>query len=103
MDCLKPLYSAAVELLVVDDFAVEDDESVLSLAGAALVCSDACGFFPLPFPPVGDASLQYPEAYQPEPFSTKEVLEMRRCDGPPQTGQDSSFSLKSFCHCSNIC
>jgi hypothetical protein len=53
----------------------------------------------LPLPP--DA-LQYPEAYQPPPFNTKEVLDMTRWAVPPQTGQILSRSWKSFCHSSKI-
>ena len=53
----------------------------------------------LPFPP---DSLLYPDAYQPPPFRTKEVLEISLWAVPPQTGQIFSLSWKSFCHSSKI-
>jgi hypothetical protein len=55
--------------------------------------------FLLPLPP---ELLLYPEAYQPPPLSTKEVLEISLWEVPPQTGQTLSLSWKSFCHSSKI-
>jgi hypothetical protein len=70
----------------------QDAEEDVSVDGA-----DDVSFFP--FPP---ESLLYPEAYQPPPFRTKDVLEISLWDVPPQTGQILSLSWKSFCHSSKI-
>jgi protein involved in polysaccharide export with SLBB domain len=60
----------------------QDAEEVVSEAG-----EEVSFFFPLP-----PDSLLYPEAYQPPPLSTNDVLEISLWDVPPQTGQIFSLS-----------
>jgi len=44
----------------------------------------------------------YPSAYQPPPFSWKELIEMSFFNGPLQAGQVESGSSDKFCHASMV-